>query len=115
MLRLLGNTARLGLVLRIGAGEVSVAELEAELKIRQPNLSQHLAELRQAGLVTSRREGRKVLYTLANPAAEAIVACLSGAIGHAAPLARPQAEPAAPTRAPTSAGSAFFARIGRGP
>ncbi len=114
MLRLLGNSARLNLVLRIGAGEVSVAELETELKIRQPNLSQHLAELRQAGLVGSRRDGRTVYYTLANAGAEAVVECLSKAIGRAAPKARAAQDPAVPRKAQPGAGSAVFARIGRG-
>ena len=68
MLRLLGNSARLRLVLRISQGEVSVAELETELKIRQPNLSQHLAELRDAGLVGSRRDGAASRHAGARPA-----------------------------------------------
>jgi DNA-binding transcriptional ArsR family regulator len=110
LLRLLGNEARLGLVLRIGAGEVSVADLEAELAIRQPNLSQHLAELREAGLLASRREGRTVLYTLADARAEAIVECLAKAIGHEVPR---RGAAAAPESAPASAaGSAVFARVG---
>lgn len=114
MLRLLGNAARLSLVLRIGAGEVSVADLEAELGIRQPNLSQHLAELRQAGLVGSRRDGRTVYYTLAGAGAEAIVECLSKAIGRAAPKARAAQPSTAPRAGQAGAGSAVFARIGRG-
>lgn len=110
MLRLLGNEARLGLVLRIGAGEVSVADLEAELRIRQPNLSQHLAELREAGLLVSRREGRTVLYTLADARAEAIVECLAKAIGHEPPLRSAPSAPQVGSRA--TAGSAVFARVG---
>lgn len=114
MLRLLGNSARLSLVLRIGAGEVSVAELETELKIRQPNLSQHLAELRQAGLVGSRRDGRTVYYTLADSAAEAVVECLSKAIGWTAPKGRAAPEGPSSRKAQAGVGSAVFARVGRG-
>lgn len=110
LLRLLGNEARLGLVLRIGAGETAVADLEAALAIRQPNLSQHLAELRAAGLIASRREGRTVLYRLADARAEAIVECLAKAIGHAPPGRA--AAPAAPPPPRDAAGSAVFARIG---
>lgn len=113
MLRLLGNAARLSLVLRIGAGVVSVADLEAELGIRQPNLSQHLAELRQAGLVESRRDGRTVHYALAGAGAEAVVDCLSKAIGRAAPKARATEPFAGSRKAQPAAGSALFARIGR--
>lgn len=110
LLRLLGNAARLRLVLRIGAGEVSVAELEAELSIRQPNLSQHLAELREAGLLGTRREGRSVFYTLAGARAEAVVECLAKAIGREAPAAARAAAP--PARAGASAGAAVFAKAG---
>lgn len=109
MLRLLGNSARLRLVLRISEGEVSVAELESELKIRQPNLSQHLAELREAGLVGSRRDGRSVHYTLADASAEAVVECLAKAIGQASPRAQRSLAPVAQP----GAGASVFARIGR--
>jgi DNA-binding transcriptional ArsR family regulator len=109
MLRLLGNSARLRLVLRISEGEVSVADLESELKIRQPNLSQHLAELRDAGLVSSRRDGRSVHYTLAGASAEAVVECLAKAIGQAS---APAQRSAAPIVQP-GAGAAVFARIAR--
>jgi ArsR family transcriptional regulator len=109
MLRLLGNVARLRLVLRISEGEVSVADLESELGIRQPNLSQHLAELREAGLVGSRRDGRSVHYTLAGATAEAVVESLARAIGKA-PL--PARRSVAPVVRPGT-GAAVFARVGR--
>lgn len=64
LLRLLGNPARLRIVLRLAAGPLSVGDLELELGLRQPNLSQHLAELRNAGVVATRREGRSVIYAL---------------------------------------------------
>jgi DNA-binding transcriptional ArsR family regulator len=110
LLRLLGNRARLGIVLRVGAGRVTVAALEAELGIRQPNLSQHLAELRDAGLLASQREGRTVFYTLANAHAEAIVECLAKAIGHQAPAARAAPEASRPRFV---SGSAVFAAVKR--
>ena len=45
--------------------ELCVCELEAALKEIQPVISRHLALLREAGWVTSRREGRRVYYRLA--------------------------------------------------
>ena len=48
-------------------GERSVRELEDLLGIRQPGLSQQLAELREAGLVTGRKQGKQVFYSLADP------------------------------------------------
>jgi DNA-binding transcriptional ArsR family regulator len=111
LLRLLGNEARLRIVLRIGEGEVSVADLEAELGVRQPNLSQHLAELREAGLLASRRDGRTVLYSLAGADATMIVGCLGTLMGRDTGKAlRPKSsEVANHYRSPF--GSAVFARI----
>jgi DNA-binding transcriptional ArsR family regulator len=48
-----------------GEGELSVGELTAGAGVSQPAISQHLAVLRQAGLVTERREGRFVRYAAA--------------------------------------------------
>src|SRR6201995_2068790 len=47
------------------AGELSVGELVAGAGVSQPAVSQHLALLRQAGLVTERREGRHGRYAAA--------------------------------------------------
>ena len=43
-------------------GEVAVKDLTARFDISQPAVSQHLATLREAGLVNRRREGRRVYY-----------------------------------------------------
>jgi len=48
-------------------GERSVSDLEALLGIRQPALSQQLAELRRAGIVDSRREVKQVFYRVSDP------------------------------------------------
>ena len=48
------------------AGETSVGELVDALEMSQPAVSQHLAVLRRAGLVMSRREGNTILYRLAD-------------------------------------------------
>lgn len=50
------------------ADEVPVADLLTELKLKPPHLSQHLAVLRNAGVVTARREGNSVFYRLEHPA-----------------------------------------------
>jgi DNA-binding transcriptional ArsR family regulator len=54
-------------------GERSVRELEDLLGIRQPGLSQQLAELREAGLIAGRKEGKQVFYTLADPRIETFI------------------------------------------
>jgi DNA-binding transcriptional ArsR family regulator len=90
LLRALANPARLRIALRLLEGECAVAELETELGVRQPNLSQHLAELREAGLVATRRESRAVFYRLADEGQRRLVGALLhgfGGAGAAVPAA----------------------------
>jgi DNA-binding transcriptional ArsR family regulator len=67
LFRILGNPARLDLLDCLSAGEACVCHLEALLGMRQAYLSQHLAVLRQAGLVQGRRQGLNIYYRLAEP------------------------------------------------
>lgn len=83
LLRALANPARLRIALRLLEGECAVAELETELGVRQPNLSQHLAELREAGLVADRRESRAVFYRLADEGQRRLVSALLHGFGGA--------------------------------
>jgi ArsR family transcriptional regulator len=46
---------------------MSVTDLAEALQISQPNVSQHLALMKQKGIVTARREGLNVYYRLASP------------------------------------------------
>ncbi len=62
--KVLGNAKRLEILALLKQGEISVAELLKTVRVPKANLSQHLALLRSAGLVTSRREGLTVFYTL---------------------------------------------------
>jgi DNA-binding transcriptional ArsR family regulator len=64
LLRALGNEQRLLVLCRLVEGEASVGELQAELDLSQSALSQHLARLRAAGLVTTRREAQSIRYSL---------------------------------------------------
>ncbi len=63
----LANPKRLEIIDQLRAGEISVTELAGTLEISQANLSQHLAIMRQKGIVTTRREGLNVFYRLSNP------------------------------------------------
>lgn len=65
-LKALGNPERLLLLCQMSQGEVSVGELEALLDIHQPTLSQQLGVLRREGLVATRRDGKKVFYSIAD-------------------------------------------------
>jgi DNA-binding transcriptional ArsR family regulator len=64
--RALADPKRLCVVERLASGEQSVSELSREVGCQVPNMSQHLAVLRSAGLVASRREGNTVFYRLAD-------------------------------------------------
>jgi DNA-binding transcriptional ArsR family regulator len=65
--RALGDPKRLCVLESLAAGEASVGELAARVSCQVPNMSQHLAVLRSAGLVTTRRDGNTVYYRLADP------------------------------------------------
>ena len=76
LLRLLANASRLQLLCQIAVGERSVGQLEEELDIQQPALSQQLAELRKAGMVKTRRASRSIFYSIADARAQAILEML---------------------------------------
>ena len=61
------NPTRLRLLDLLGRGERGVSDLQEELGISKTNLSQHLAILRSAGVVTARRNGKQVFCSLAMP------------------------------------------------
>ena len=65
--RALGDPKRLCVLESLAGGEASVGELAARVSCQVPNMSQHLAVLRSAGLVTTRREGNTVYYRLVDP------------------------------------------------
>lgn len=67
LLRTLGNPDRLLLLCQLSQGERSVGELESLLGLRQPSLSQQLAVLRNENLVQTRREGKRIFYSIAEP------------------------------------------------
>lgn len=62
----LGNVKRLKIVNILRKGEKKVGELEKMVGISQSALSQHLAILRTAGLVSTRREAQSVYYSLSS-------------------------------------------------
>lgn len=75
-LKLLANEDRLLLLCQLSQGEICVSELEAQLGIRQPTLSQQLGVLRAEGVVNTRRQGKNIYYSVADAAMLDIVAVL---------------------------------------
>ena len=63
-LRLLADPSRLRILLLVEREELSVAELQEILGMGQSRISTHLAQLKQAGLVEDRRNGKSILYRL---------------------------------------------------
>ena len=62
VLRALADPTRRAVFERLARGEAAVREIHAQLHVSQPAVSQHLAVLREAGLVTQRRHGRHSYY-----------------------------------------------------
>ena len=75
-LKLLANEDRLLLLCQLLHGERCVGELEAQLDIRQPTLSQQLGVLRSEGVVATRRQGKNIFYSVSDPALPDILALL---------------------------------------
>jgi len=76
LLKVLANPDRLLLMCQLSQGEMSVGELEARLGIHQPTLSQQLAVLRENGLVSTRRVGKSIIYSVASGQALAVMTVL---------------------------------------
>lgn len=85
LFKALADETRLRLVKALMQGEFCVCELVDALEVEQSNLSRHLAVLKNAGLVSDRREGLWVYYTVAREAREqlrGILASLGGLDTH---------------------------------
>ncbi len=78
LLKALANEDRLLLLCQMVEGEKCVSDFETLLDIRQPTLSQQLGVLRNEGLVNTRREGKRIYYSLASPQALKILSMLYG-------------------------------------
>jgi ArsR family transcriptional regulator len=65
--RALADPKRLCVLESLAVRELSVSDLSVTVGCQVPNMSQHLAVLRSAGLVTARREGSTVFYRLTDP------------------------------------------------
>ena len=76
MLKLLANKHRLMVLCSLVESEKSVAELEIQSGLSQSALSQHLAKLRHAGVISMRKEARSVYYKLRSVEVNAILTTL---------------------------------------
>ena len=66
-MRLLTNKSRLMILCLLHDGEKSVGDLVDAIGAREPAVSQHLALMRHHGIIQARREGRSMIYSVADP------------------------------------------------
>jgi len=76
LLKTLGNPQRLRILCLLVEGEHSVGEINAHVPLSQSALSQHLAVLREQGLVETRREAQTIFYALSEGPARALLGTL---------------------------------------
>lgn len=76
LVKALANPDRLLLLCQLSQGEQCVGELEHLLGIVQPTLSQQLGVLREERLVSTRREGKQIFYSIASKEASAVMQVL---------------------------------------
>jgi ArsR family transcriptional regulator len=78
----LGDATRLRILGLLLTGEVCVCHIHESLRVSQPKASRHLAYLRRAGLVETRREGLWVYYRLAK-SVDPLILTIRDAVAHA--------------------------------
>lgn len=76
LLSLLANRHRLMVLCHLIDGAKTVSELLLQSTISQSALSQHLAKLREADMVTTRRDGQKIVYSIASTEAQRLIETL---------------------------------------
>lgn len=82
ILKALAHPTRLAIVQLLAGGERCVCEIQSALGITQSSLSQHLALLREQGIVDSRKEGTRVVYWLCYPQVVQLVAAAGDILAH---------------------------------
>ncbi|MEQ1717053.1 MAG: metalloregulator ArsR/SmtB family transcription factor [Hyphomicrobium sp.] len=75
-LKVLANASRLLILCELNNGERSVTALEEAIGLTQSALSQHLAKLRESGIVATRRDAQTIYYRLADPRAVTLMGTL---------------------------------------
>lgn len=78
ILALLGNGKRLAILCHIAGAELSVGAIAERVQLSQSALSQHLAKLRNSGLVRTRRDRQMIYYSCADGMVAAILSALDG-------------------------------------
>lgn len=94
----LADPTRLLIINELRDGPRSVGEIAEALEISQPNVSRHLALLRDRGIVTTQRAGSNIFYELTSPkivrAVDLLRQFMAEELGWRPPVGQPRAEPA---------------------
>ena len=77
LLRVLGNEKRLMVLCQLADGELSVGEIQQRIDLSQSALSQHLAVLRDQGIVATRRQAQTIFYRIEDHAALRVIQTLA--------------------------------------
>lgn len=78
LLKALANANRLMICCCLGDNELSVSELNQLVPLSQSALSQHLARMREANLVKTRRESQTIYYSITDEAVLKVISALKG-------------------------------------
>ena len=87
LLKMLANGQRLRVLCLLIGGELSVGQINERVDLSQSALSQHLAKLRDEGLVSAHRESQTIYYRLSNGPAQRVISalhdiyCSAGTVG----------------------------------
>ncbi len=76
VLKVIGHPVRLSIIEFLEGGEKNVGEIQQHVGLQQAITSQHLNYLRVRGLLTSRREGSRVFYSISNQFLLRILSCI---------------------------------------
>jgi len=84
ILKAMANTARLVIIDTLSGGDRAVSELTEIVNLDISTVSRHLLALRNAGIVTSKREGNRIIYSLCTPCVLNFMSCVEKVIAHKA-------------------------------
>jgi DNA-binding transcriptional ArsR family regulator len=111
-LKVFAQPQRLMILSYLLQGERNVKEIGEATGVSQPALSQQLAELRRADLVSTRKEAKQVWYSLAGDDVGLCVRTMEEIFGSADPSQMLTRAPSQPSPDPAPDGVAAFARVG---
>ena len=90
LLKAIANAQRLRILCMLIEGEMNVSQLNQRLSLSQSALSQHLAKLRQAGVVDTRRQSQTIYYRLSDPQLLLLLSSLCELSSHLAERPTPE-------------------------